>query len=51
VVVTPEQFFDFAFGAANRAELTIITATRTTAVFLISLAFMTSSPASLFNRC
>jgi len=34
--------FEFAFGAAINAELIIIAATRTTAVLLMSLAFMTA---------
>ena len=43
VVVTPEHLLEFAFGAAINAELIIIAATRTTAVLLMSLAFMTVS--------
>lgn len=42
VLVTPEHLFEFAFGAAINAELIIIAATRTTAVLLMSLAFMTA---------
>jgi len=43
VVVTFEHLLEFPPGAANSAELIIITPIRTATVFLMSPAFMTSS--------